>query len=54
VDTMRVRRRLVRRPLVRPMPLPVLGLFGLGPILLIALVSIASCAGIVARFAHHL
>jgi hypothetical protein len=54
VDTMRVHRRLVRRPLVRPMTLPVLGLFGLGPIVLIALVSVASCASIVARLAHHL
>jgi hypothetical protein len=36
------------------MPLPVLGLFGLGPILLIALASVASCAGMFARFAHHL
>ena len=41
---MRVHRRPVRRPVVQPMPLPVLGLFGLGPIALIVLVSIASCA----------
>jgi hypothetical protein len=51
---MRVHRRLVRRPLVRPMPLPVLGLMGLGPIVLIALVSMASCTQMFARFAHHL
>jgi hypothetical protein len=36
------------------MPLPVLGLVGLGPIIVIALVSFASCAGVFARFAHHL
>jgi hypothetical protein len=34
------------------MSLPVLGLFGLGPIVLIALVSVASCAGMFARVAH--
>jgi hypothetical protein len=34
------------------MSLPVLGLFGLGPIVLIALVSIASCGSLFARFAH--
>jgi hypothetical protein len=33
------------------MPLPVLGLMGLGPIVLIALVSIASCAHVFAQFA---
>jgi hypothetical protein len=36
------------------MPLPVLGLFGLGPIFLIALVSVASCAPMFARLVHHL
>ena len=50
---MRVHRRLVRRPLVRPMPLPVLGFFGLGPIVMIALVSLASCGGVFARVASH-
>ena len=52
-ETMRVHERPVRRPVVRPMPLPVLGLFGLGPIVLIALVSIASCASVFARVASH-
>lgn len=51
---MRVRRKLVRRPPVLPIPLPVLGLVGLGPIVLIALASFASCTTLFARLAHHL
>jgi len=35
------------------MPLPVLGLVGLGPIVVIALVSIASCTEVFARLVHH-
>jgi hypothetical protein len=35
------------------MPLPVIGLLCLGPIVLIALVSLASCTGVFVRLASH-